>query len=46
VWVKEDEKEGYKPIASVCHMTLCHEHALFLQESFFDFVLSVMDSET
>jgi hypothetical protein len=36
-----------KHIASVCHMTLCCESALFLQECFFHlcFVLSVMDDK-
>jgi hypothetical protein len=40
--VKEDERGGqgnfHKPIPSVCHMTPCYEHALFLHECFFDLV--------
>jgi hypothetical protein len=27
-------------------MAPCHEHAIFLQESFFDLALSVMDGKT
>jgi hypothetical protein len=35
--VKEDARGG-KPIASVCHVTPCSEHALFLHNWFLDFM--------
>jgi hypothetical protein len=49
--VKEGEgrprSHFHKPIASVCHVTPCREHALFLHNAFLTscFVLSEMDGK-